>query len=258
MSTFILQLLPALPTLILASWALIFIDSSYFSGLSIPDIVADFLHGDLSSMAATPFNSLVYNLSSSNLAEHGLHPRWLHAVVNWPMLFGVGVWAVAEVGWSAAVSEGRHWKGTEAFMTRVYLASFILPTAALSVQPHQEPRFLLPLIVPVVALLPKAAPFKLGTARARTQRRAIWALWLAHAAVFTVLFGYWHQGGVVPALVQLHNQLAEGLPSLHHKPGPDGAVEVVFWRTFMPPRHLFIPTSSKRQGGPGLSQIDRC
>lgn len=196
-------------------------------------------------MAATPFNSLVYNMSSSNLAQHGVHPRWLHVAVNWPMLFGVGVWAVAEVGWATVAREGRRWKGTQAFMTRVYLASFVVPTLALSVQPHQEPRFLLPLIVPVVALLPMATPFKLGTSRARAQRRIIWAVWLTHAAIFTVLFGYLHQGGVLPALHRLSVTLREIEDNPHIWPGPDGAVEVVFWRTFMPPRHLFLPMHSQ-------------
>ncbi|PSS08868.1 hypothetical protein PHLCEN_2v3435 [Hermanssonia centrifuga] len=37
-------------------------------------------------LVLTPYNFLLYNLSSENLAQHGLHPRWLHLVVNLPML----------------------------------------------------------------------------------------------------------------------------------------------------------------------------
>ncbi|KIK29383.1 hypothetical protein PISMIDRAFT_479606 [Pisolithus microcarpus 441] len=37
-------------------------------------------------------NFLRYNSSSDNLAEHGLHPRWLHLLVNLPMLLGPSVW----------------------------------------------------------------------------------------------------------------------------------------------------------------------
>lgn len=37
----------------------------------------------------TPVNAMMYNLKSSNLAQHGLHPRWLHIVVNFPLLFGL-------------------------------------------------------------------------------------------------------------------------------------------------------------------------
>ncbi|KAJ1975135.1 alpha 1,2 mannosyltransferase [Dimargaris xerosporica] len=36
----------------------------------------------------TPWNNLVYNLQTSNLSLHGLHPRYLHIAVNLPLLFG--------------------------------------------------------------------------------------------------------------------------------------------------------------------------
>lgn len=42
----------------------------------------------------TPINLLRYNLSSDNLLEHGLHPRYLHLLVNLPMLFGAGMVAI--------------------------------------------------------------------------------------------------------------------------------------------------------------------
>lgn len=53
-------------------------------------LVADTLYfrGTLNDPVVTPFNFLTYNFASQNLAEHGLHPRWLHVFVNVPMLFG--------------------------------------------------------------------------------------------------------------------------------------------------------------------------
>lgn len=42
-----------------------------------------------------PLNAARYNADAANLALHGTHPRWLHAVVNGPMIFGSMVWAVA-------------------------------------------------------------------------------------------------------------------------------------------------------------------
>lgn len=50
---------------------------------------------DLPALVVAPLNLLRYNVSSDNLAEHGLHPRWLHVVVNAPMLFGAGLVIVA-------------------------------------------------------------------------------------------------------------------------------------------------------------------
>ena len=44
-----------------------------------------------SVLELTPLNFLRYNLLPSNLAEHGLHPRWLHLVVNLPMIATPGL-----------------------------------------------------------------------------------------------------------------------------------------------------------------------
>jgi hypothetical protein len=35
-----------------------------------------------------PLNALRYNSQTSNLAEHGIHPRVTHALVNLPLMFG--------------------------------------------------------------------------------------------------------------------------------------------------------------------------
>ena len=55
----------------LTSFFFVLVDSWYFHQLTI-----------------TPLNNALYNMNSNNLAEHGLHPRWLHSVVNMHVLFG--------------------------------------------------------------------------------------------------------------------------------------------------------------------------
>ncbi|WP_242538388.1 hypothetical protein, partial [Vibrio parahaemolyticus] len=53
----------------------------------------------------TPLNNLLYNMDPQNLAEHTLHPRDLHFVVNFPLLFGylalffvlAGVWKCKQI-----------------------------------------------------------------------------------------------------------------------------------------------------------------
>lgn len=37
----------------------------------------------------TPLNFLRYNFHTDNLAKHGLHPRYLHLLVNIPLLYNV-------------------------------------------------------------------------------------------------------------------------------------------------------------------------
>lgn len=49
----------------------------------------------------TPLNFLLYNLSPENLAQHGLHPRWLHVFVNLPMIVGLPLLLVGmQAAWS--------------------------------------------------------------------------------------------------------------------------------------------------------------
>lgn len=40
------------------------------------------------SFTVTMLNNLVYNMDSANLAQHGLHPRFFHLFLNYPILFG--------------------------------------------------------------------------------------------------------------------------------------------------------------------------
>jgi hypothetical protein len=63
------------------------LDSLYFRS-SVLDLVI------------TPLNFLKYNLSLENLNEHGIHPRWLHSVVNFPIILGPSLLiAGARAGW---------------------------------------------------------------------------------------------------------------------------------------------------------------
>ena len=118
------------------------------------------------SYVLTPLNSLAYNADPKNLAEHGLHPRFLHGVVNMPLLFGPLYLALL-------------WRGQLPFAA-------LFPLLALSLAPHQEPRFLLPL-APILALAWRR-PGRLPVA------------WIAFNVVLAVFFGLLHQGGVLQAL----------------------------------------------------------
>ena len=72
----------AVPTAVAALTLLAFVcaDSAYFVSPARTSVVE-----------LTPLNFLRYNLLPSNLAEHGVHPRWLHLVVNLPMVATPGL-----------------------------------------------------------------------------------------------------------------------------------------------------------------------
>lgn len=72
-----------IPTLLL----LIIVDSLYYGYLTSAEVES--LKISLDNWVVTPLNFLRYNLDHRNLAEHGLHPWWLHFAVNVPLLFNV-------------------------------------------------------------------------------------------------------------------------------------------------------------------------
>lgn len=86
---FILSMIPAICFLIL-------VDSFYYGYLTTGEIL--YLDVSIQNFVVTPFNFLKYNLLSDNLAQHGLHSRWLHLMVNVPMLFNVlGMAAIVSI-----------------------------------------------------------------------------------------------------------------------------------------------------------------
>lgn len=77
---FIICLIPSLVLLIL-------IDSFYYGYISWGEI--GMFDVSINSFVFTPLNFIKYNIDSKNLAEHGLHSRYLHVLVNIPLLFNV-------------------------------------------------------------------------------------------------------------------------------------------------------------------------
>ncbi|KAG2134780.1 glycosyltransferase family 22 protein [Suillus clintonianus] len=191
-------------------------------------LVADTLYfrGALDDLVVTPFNFLKYNFSSHNLAGHGLHPRWLHVFVNLPMLFGPWVlWLGVRAIVDCAISFNE--KNDKSFEVNVLcptiIQMIILSLTVLSVQPHQEPRFLVPLLLPIIVLIA-------NTGRLAHVGKAFWVSCSIFNLVLAVLFGVLHQGGVVPSLFHLHSVVANA--SLGTR------TNIVYWKTYMPPPHF--------------------
>ncbi|KAI8960198.1 glycosyltransferase family 22 protein [Daldinia sp. FL1419] len=144
----------------------------------------------------TPLNNLQYNLSPSNLAEHGLHPWYQHILINLPLLIGP---AVILLFTNPQLS--------------LRLFSAISGVVILSIFQHQEARFLLPSVPLLLSSLqlPKKSKYL-----------RIWiAAWIGFNMVLGLLMGLYHQGGIVPAQVFLSKQ-------------PD-ATQAIWWKTYMPP-----------------------
>lgn len=137
-------------------------------------IAADtyYFRGDFSKLVITPYNFVKYNLSTANLADHGLHPNWLHVGVNLPMLLGpLFVWFTWCSIYKFVKPPGRRLPRVhfETDILRQSMSSYfsslfgltvvialvqiiILSLVILSLQPHQEPRFLTPLVPLIIVL----------------------------------------------------------------------------------------------------------
>ncbi|KAF2024875.1 hypothetical protein EK21DRAFT_77741 [Setomelanomma holmii] len=155
----------------------------------------------LSHPVVAPFNNFLYNSKSANLAQHGIHPWYQHALVNLPQLLGPAFPLL--------------------FMLRRAHASPMLISALsgialLSIFPHQEARFLIPAVPLILSSIQLPSPrFK----------KAWIATWVIFNVFMGVLMGVYHQGGIVP--VQMH--VAKTDETVTH---------AFWWKTYSPPTWL--------------------
>lgn len=178
-----------LPGVVCTSLLIVLTDSLYFGELTFRKLWD--LTMDWSDWKITPFNFIMYNVVPGNLDKHGTHPHWLHALINLPLLYGpLGICAlisalnfIAEIGCN-------EWKNKPGVRTVSAMTTFtfILSLAALSVFPHQEPRFLIPLTVPIVLMNSHVLRWKwFGF-------KPLLALWYIFNIFMTFFFGMMHQG----------------------------------------------------------------
>ncbi|KAI9854554.1 MAG: alpha 1,2 mannosyltransferase [Trichoglossum hirsutum] len=142
----------------------------------------------------TPLNNLLYNSNPKNLALHGIHPYYQHILANLPQLLGPAFLLL--------------------FVTihiNLRLKSAISGVIVLSFFRHQEARFLIPTV-----------PLILSSVQLPRKYSRHWIVaWISFNAIFGVLMGVYHQGGVIPAQIFLA--------------GRGDATEALWWRCYSPP-----------------------
>lgn len=150
-----------------------------------------------STSVITPWNNFSYNADKANLAQHGLHPFWQHFVANLPQLVGPAFPLV----FLSSRKNTLFWSG-------------IIGISLLSCFPHQEPRFLLP-----------AIPLLLSTINVPKRAVRLWiGVWFTFNVLAAILFGTYHQGGVVPVQGWISKQT--------------DVSQAFWWKTYSPPRWL--------------------
>ena len=214
----------------------------------------------------TPLNFILYNSASENLSGHGRHPFYVHLVVNMPLLLGpilVPLWrhhlmkvtryfCTTEKGLHVSTANevatkdcknsdprkerrrlinGNSKQFVERKIQKVLQHNMMLfiyfPVIVLSLFPHQEARFLIP-VVPL-AVFTSALYLK----PTESFGKLFWTCFVIFNSLLAIVFGLLHQAGVVPCLFKLQH--------LHTQHGLSNSVSVsniVFSHTYMPPKHL--------------------
>lgn len=210
----------------------ILVDSFYFGYLTMAEIGK--LEIDINNFVVTPFNFLKYNINTKNLEKHGLHPRFLHLLINVPLLYNVlgivGVYTFVKMLRSGLKGQ---WLELPRIQSIVGLmsASFMAPIILLSLVPHQEPRFIIPVVLPLVFLhaptitqvpgvdtvarivknhTSNHAPFVVKQKLSKLQ-----IIWYALNIVLCFFYGFAHQGGVLPLTTHVSAEL-KAKPDLTH------------------------------------------
>lgn len=177
------------------------------------------------SPTITPLNNILYNIQSSNLAEHGLHPHYQHFLVNLPQLLGPAFILLLLPLYPFITAK------LSSLLSNPRFTSALGGTLLLSIFPHQEPRFLLPCIPLLLTCI------RLPTSKRST--RLFWTSWITFNALFGILMGIYHQGGIIPTQI--------AIPSLiesHHGTRSSTTTATVFWwKTYPAPRYLLGNTT---------------
>ncbi|XP_059622659.1 GPI mannosyltransferase 4 [Phlebotomus argentipes] len=201
------------------------VDSLYFGYLTPEEI--EKLEIGIDNFVFTPLNFIRYNINPRNTAQHGLHPWYLHILVNIPLLFNIlGVLTIA----AAILFVVRFSRGEYSSLPRaqsilgLMAVASVTPTLLLSLINHQEARFLIPVLLPIVLLhAPKLQtglftdnPFRrrnfltnflydklLSVEAARKYLK----IWYVVNILCTLFFGFLHQGGVLQLTTHFAKEL---------------------------------------------------
>lgn len=78
----------------------------------------------------------------------------------------------------------------------------IIPLSLLSIFPHQEPRFLLPLLLPIVF-----TTSKYFSSRYAKDFQHLYPVWCFSNIVGFIFYGYLHQAGITPMISHLFQNI---------------------------------------------------
>lgn len=215
---FVVQMILGLLTLITFGLLAAVADSLYFSCNKNFEFIL------------TPINLIIYNLDELNLRLHGEHPRYLHLLVNCPLLFGplslVFVFATFLIAKQTYYASEYKDNVQSNRVILQLVGSLFTALLLLSYFKHQEPRFLVPIITPMCLV---SSWFLI---KQKQILKPFMFVWLIFNALMVTWFGFVHQGGIIPSLSYLNNKIHQRTQT------PCTQYKILFWYTYMAPSHL--------------------
>ncbi|XP_075058339.1 GPI alpha-1,2-mannosyltransferase 4 [Mixophyes fleayi] len=241
------NLIRMLPSTIFTSIIFMLADTIYYAGhypFAINNIEG-IINQIIQNTILTPLNFLRYNLNPHNLAQHGVHPPITHLAVNGLMLFGVlhvsavcsGINMLKNKVWGSFNAHKSEHEKPSLQQNPLLLMFYFVPLLVMSLCNHQEPRFLIPLVLPLVLLV--------SNYNRTMKTKCVIVLFNVLGALF---FGCLHQAGLIPSLFHIQ-QIVQSTPtpgnmSSHHT--------ILFTHTYMPPHYLL----SLKKGQTSVDIID--
>jgi GPI mannosyltransferase 4 len=153
-------------------------------------------------VVVTPYNNWRYNSSSAHLAEHGLHPHYLHSLVNMSLLFGPLYWHTLH---SLYINYRSKSTVTVVNSRLLFFWSLVVfgSLFSLSLVPHQEPRFLLPIFMPLLFLF--ECLLRLTNRTHILVSTHFWTVWILFNIGCWFFFSYCHDAGLISSLSIVRN-----------------------------------------------------
>ena len=219
------------------SMIIILCDSLYYGSISSADFDHllenfNYIQTIAKKITVAPWNFVKYNMNAENLAQHGTHPYYQHLLVNTPLLFGilavfpiVTLLTVMRESISKPQQESnKNSPHRKPPVTEFLISTYFVPILLLSFFPHQEPRFLIPLLCPIALLY----GHHLFDIHFKWYIALFWVIFNIFLCGF--FYGALHQGGLIPSIYEVRARILRE---------PNANYHVVFSHTYMPPRHLF-------------------
>ena len=210
----------------------------------------------------TPWNFIQYNTDGINLAEHGIHPFYLHFCVNMPLLFGPLMFYIFKSfpacmksiliylrslqfifssTNSSQINKTNILNNLGRLGNACILLFIFVPVAIFSIFPHQEPRFLIPLLPPIIVFT---------VISTKSLSKIFIVIFITFNIILAILFGILHQGGLLPCLFKLQtaynndqinkhsngDQINTYSNASHINKHSKISYDFVFAHTYMPPK----------------------